>query len=81
MGVEGRPLAAGGAAALAKGNILAIDQRRKKSWVAWSCAECTGPKGRQGRFQWETEIENGGGPHEGMGRNQRIKKNRLFKWF
>jgi hypothetical protein len=25
--------------------------------------------------------KNGGGPHEGMGRNQRIKKNGLFKWF
>jgi hypothetical protein len=25
--------------------------------------------------------KNGGGPHEGMGRNQIIKKNGLFKWF
>jgi hypothetical protein len=25
--------------------------------------------------------KNGGGPHEGMGRNQRIKKNELCKWF
>jgi hypothetical protein len=27
------------------------------------------------------DKKNGGGPHEGMGRNQRIKKNRMFKWF
>jgi hypothetical protein len=27
------------------------------------------------------DRKNGGGPHEGMGRNQRIKKNGLFKWF
>jgi hypothetical protein len=33
-----------------------------------------------GPVSWETE-KNGGGPHEGMGRNQRIKKNGLFKWF
>jgi hypothetical protein len=25
--------------------------------------------------------KNRGRPHEGMGRNQRIKKNELFKWF
>jgi hypothetical protein len=27
------------------------------------------------------DKKNGGGPHEGMVRNQRIKKNGLFKWF
>jgi hypothetical protein len=27
------------------------------------------------------DRKNGGGPHEGMGQNHRIKKNGLFKWF
>jgi hypothetical protein len=27
------------------------------------------------------DKKNGGGPLEGMGQNQRIKKNGLFKWF
>jgi hypothetical protein len=36
------------------------------------------------RPTWPILVEykkNGGGSHEGMGRNQRIKKNGLFKWF
>jgi hypothetical protein len=67
-------------AAPVEGDGLAFDRRRKTTRVIHSMAECTRPKDRWGRFRWETE-KNGGGPHEGLGRNQRIKKNRMFKWF
>jgi hypothetical protein len=61
------------------GGGFAFGRRRKTTRVGRSWAECTRPKGQRGRFRWE--VEKNGGAHEGMGRNQRIKKNWLFKWF
>jgi hypothetical protein len=43
-----------------------------------------------GRVHWAQRLtgpisvgykKNGGGSHEGMGQNQRINKNGMFKWF
>jgi hypothetical protein len=59
-GVEGRPSAAGGVAAPAEGDGLAFDRRRKTTRVIHSWAECTGPKGRWGRFRWETKKMEAG---------------------
>jgi hypothetical protein len=65
------PAEDGGVIGCARRKMTLVGQSWVERPVCW--AESNGPKGRQGRFQWETE-ENGGRPHEGLGRNQRIKK-------
>jgi hypothetical protein len=55
-----------------------IRGRRRPGWVG------VGPSALAQRAMGPVSVgdkKNGGGPHEGMGRNQRIKKNGLFKWF
>jgi hypothetical protein len=72
--VEEHPSAVDGATALAEGGGLAFSRRRKTTRVSQSWPKCTGPVSVGDR-------KNGGRPHEGMCKNQRIKKNGLFKWF
>jgi hypothetical protein len=48
-------------------------------WCARVGPSALGPKADRADFSGIQK--NGGGPHEGMGRNQRIKKNGMFKWF
>jgi hypothetical protein len=68
------------------------ERRRQPRAAAWPSAgggrgpgwarvgsSALGPKADRADFGGIQK--NGGGPHEGMGRNQRIKKNELFKWF
>jgi hypothetical protein len=54
-GVEGHPSTVGRAAAPAEGGGLAFGRTRKTTQVGQSWPECTGPKGRRGRFRWEKE--------------------------
>jgi hypothetical protein len=43
---------------------LAFGRRRKTTQVGRSWAECPRPKGRWGRFQWETEKMEAGRTRE-----------------
>jgi hypothetical protein len=72
--------------------LKGVHRQRRLRAVAWSSAgggrrpgwagvgpSALGPKVDRDGFGGKQK--NGGGPHEGMGRNQIIKKNWLFKWF
>jgi hypothetical protein len=62
-----------------------------RRWLGLQLEEEDDPGGLElGRVHWAKRLtepvsvgdrKNGGGPHEGMGRKQRIKKNGLFKRF
>jgi hypothetical protein len=68
------------------------EQQRQPSVAAWPSAgggrgpgwASVGPSKLGPKADGPISVgykKNGGGPHKGMGRNQIIKKNGLFKWF
>jgi hypothetical protein len=76
------------------GHRWLAELRRQSRAAAWPSAgggrqpgwagvgpSALGPKANGAGFGGRQRKKNGGGPHKGMGQNQRIKKNVMFKWF